>query len=109
MRIRAARIDDVPSLIEIERAASDMFRSLGMDFVADDDPGSAAELAPYIHGRRAFAATDEADTPVAYIILDVVDGAAHIEQVSVHVADGGSSGRCQDHAAERLRACRRCR
>jgi GNAT superfamily N-acetyltransferase len=84
MRIRAARLGDIPSLIEIERAASDTFRTLSMDFVADDDPGSLAELAPYIHGRRAFVSADDADNPVAYIILDAVDGAAHIEQVSVH-------------------------
>lgn len=82
--VRAARLDDVPSLIEIERAAGETFRSLGMDLVADDDPGSLFELAPYICGERAFVATDDADRPVAYIILDVVDGAAHIEQVSVH-------------------------
>src|SRR5262249_47745644 len=35
-------------------------------------------------GRRAFVATDDADNAVGYIILDAVDGAAHIEQVSVH-------------------------
>jgi len=84
LNIREARVADIPSLIEIERAAGEMFRSLSMDFVADDDPGSLAELAPYIHGQRAFVATDETDTPVAYIILDIVDGAAHIEQISVH-------------------------
>jgi GNAT superfamily N-acetyltransferase len=84
LNIREARVDDIPSLIEIERAASEMFRSLSMDFVADDDPGSLAELAPYVDGGRAFVSTDEADAPVAYIILDAVDGAAHIEQVSVH-------------------------
>jgi ribosomal protein S18 acetylase RimI-like enzyme len=84
LRIRPARLDDVPALIEIERAASEMFRSLSLDFVADDDPGSPEELAPYVHGERAFVATDATDLPIAYIILDAVDGAAHIEQVSVH-------------------------
>src|SRR5262249_6295262 len=63
LNIREARVGDIPSLIEIERAAGDMFRSLSMDFVADDDPGSPAELAPYTHGQRAFVSTDEADTP----------------------------------------------
>jgi len=84
MRIRPARLEDIPSLIDIERAAGDMFRSLSMDFVADDDPGSLGELAPYVDGGRAFVSTDDSDGPIAYIILDVVDGAAHIEQVSVH-------------------------
>jgi len=84
LNIRPARLADVPALIEIERAASDMYRSLSMDFVADDDPGSPEELEPYVRDHRAFVATDEADRPIAYIILDAVEGAAHIEQVSVH-------------------------
>ena len=101
MSIRAARIDDVPSLIEIERAASEMFRALSMDFVADDDPGSLAELAPYVEGGRAFVWAGDGDAPVAYIILDVVDGAAHIEQVSVHPghARQGIGRRLIEHAA----------
>src|SRR5207244_2515521 len=32
---------------------------------------------------RAWVATDADDTPIAYILVDVVDGNAHIEQVSV--------------------------
>ena len=55
-----------------------------MDLVADDDPGSVEELAPYAEGGRAFVAADASDRPVGYLLLDVVDGAAHIEQVSVH-------------------------
>ena len=71
-------------LIEIERAAGTAFRSLGMDLVADDDPGSVQELAPYAEDGRAFVAVDETDLPLAYLLVDAVDGAAHIEQVSVH-------------------------
>ena len=48
MMIRAARTDDLALLVEIERAAAESFRSLGMDLVADDEPGSVAELAPYV-------------------------------------------------------------
>src|SRR5690349_19549973 len=54
-----------------------------MDLVADDDPGSPQELAPYAEDGRAFVAVDAADQPVAYLLVDAVDGAAHIEQVSV--------------------------
>lgn len=60
-----------------------MFRSLGMDRVADDDPGSLPELEPYAEDGRAFVAVDATDQPLAYLLVDVVDGAAHIEQVSV--------------------------
>lgn len=37
MTISAARADDLTSLVEIERAAGETFRSLGMDLVADDE------------------------------------------------------------------------
>lgn len=83
-RIRAALFDELELLVEIERAAGESFRSLGMDTVADDDPGSIEELAPYTERGRALVAVDATDRPVGYLLLDVVDGAAHIEQVSVH-------------------------
>lgn len=82
--IRAARADDLLTLVEIERAAGETFRSLGMDLVADDDPGSVDELTPYADDGRAFVAVDVDDRPVGYLLLDIVDEAAHIEQVSVH-------------------------
>jgi GNAT superfamily N-acetyltransferase len=82
--VRSARSDDLALLIEIERAAGALFRCLGMDAVADDDPGSIGELAPYAKDSRAFVAVNAADRPVGYLLLDVVDAAAHIEQVSVH-------------------------
>jgi GNAT superfamily N-acetyltransferase len=82
--IRAAHRDDLALLVEIERAAGERFRSLGMDLVADDDPGSVAELVPYAESGRAFVSVGDDDRPVGYLLLDVVDGAAHVEQISVH-------------------------
>jgi GNAT superfamily N-acetyltransferase len=84
--VRLARQDDLALLVEIERAAGEMFRSPGMDLVADDDPGSVTGLAPYAASGRAFVATGTDDRPLGYLLLDVVDEAAHIEQVSVHPA-----------------------
>src|SRR4051812_18603759 len=81
--IRVANAGDLLLLIEIERFAGSLFRSLGMDLVADDDPGSPDELAPYAEDGRAFVAVDAIDRPVGYLLVDAVDGAAHIEQVSV--------------------------
>lgn len=83
-RIRPARYSDLPLLVEIERAAGEAFRSLGMDSVADDDPGTVDELATYAEHGRAFVAVDSKDRPTGYLLLAVVEDAAHIEQVSVH-------------------------
>ena len=84
MRIRPARSDDLAGLVEIERAAGAMFQLLDADLLADHDPGSVEELSPYADDGRAFVSVDAGDRPVGYLIVDVVDGAAHIEQVSVH-------------------------
>jgi GNAT superfamily N-acetyltransferase len=82
--IRSARNDDLPALQDVERAAGDLFRDLGMAAIADDEPLLVAELAVYQADGRAWVATTPTDQPVAYILVKVVDGCAHIEQVSVH-------------------------
>lgn len=82
--IRAARPDDLPALREVERAAGAMFRDVGMAAVADDEPPPVAELAAFQRDARAWVATNLADEPVGYLLAEVVDGNAHIAQVSVH-------------------------
>lgn len=82
--IRAAHSADLPALREVESAAGAMFHDLGMTAVANDEPLSLAELATYQEDGRAWVATDDADRPVAYLLVDVVDANAYVEQVSVH-------------------------
>ncbi|MFE5933784.1 GNAT family N-acetyltransferase [Streptomyces sp. NPDC056470] len=84
MRIRAAAPAELPLLQDIERAAGEPFRSLGMAVIADDEPLPLDVLDAYRLAGRAWVAADEAGHPVAYLLADTVDGAAHIEQVSVH-------------------------
>ena len=81
--IRVARDSDLDRLSEIERDAGAPFRAIGMDAVADDDPPGVAELGPYAAAGRACVAVDDSDSPDGYLIAEVVDGEAHIEQVSV--------------------------
>lgn len=81
--IRRAYVDDLPVLRELERAAGQQFRDLGMDLVADDDPPSLEELRAFQQDDRALVFADGHDRPVAYLLVEPVDGCAHIEQVSV--------------------------
>jgi GNAT superfamily N-acetyltransferase len=84
--IRAATVADLPCLQEIELAAGVLFAELGMTLVANDEPLSLAELAGYQSAGRAWVAIDTKhtdDTVIAYLVADLVDGGAHIEQVSV--------------------------
>lgn len=55
-----------------------------MSAVAHDDPPSLAVLDDYQRDGRAWVSTDDADHAVAYLLIDLVDGAAHVQQVSVH-------------------------
>jgi GNAT superfamily N-acetyltransferase len=52
-----------------------------MAAIADDEPFTLAELTTYQRAGRAWV---YGDPPVAYVLVDEIDGYAHLEQVSVH-------------------------
>ena len=67
---------------EIERAAGALFAEIGFAEVAADEPASVAELAAYAFDGRAWVVAEH-DVPVGYAVVDIVDGLAHLEQLSV--------------------------
>jgi GNAT superfamily N-acetyltransferase len=81
--VRPARPEDAVALREIERLAGEMFREVGLGAVADDEPSSVDVLVRYAREGRAWVGIDDGDRPVGYVVVDVVDGNAHIEQISV--------------------------
>jgi ribosomal protein S18 acetylase RimI-like enzyme len=81
--IRPARPDDGDTLREVELLAGERFREVGLDAIADHEPAPLDTLARYAIGGRSWVAADDADAPVGYVLVDVVDGAAHVEQISV--------------------------
>ena len=81
--IRPARPDDGPALQDIERRAGERFRDIGMPEIADDDPPSLEVLDGYADAARSWVAAGADHLPVGYLLVDVVDGCAHVEQVSV--------------------------
>lgn len=91
--LRRTLTGDLPGLREIERAAGESFRPLGMDLVADDEPPSIAELAEFVAAGRSWVVERDGRV-VAYLTVAVVDGCGHVEQVTVH----------PDHAGRRLGA-----
>jgi GNAT superfamily N-acetyltransferase len=80
--VRLATSTDLPVLREIERLSGQRYRDFGLDFVADDEPASIETLAIYAEDGRAWVVAEDA-SPLGYILVDDVDGLAHIEQVSV--------------------------
>ncbi|MEU9788408.1 GNAT family N-acetyltransferase [Streptomyces phaeochromogenes] len=115
MRIRPATPADLPLLQDIERAAGEPFRTLGMTEIADDEPPALELLERFRKAGHAWIAEgDEAEgaegdgdagRPVAYLIGEPVDGAFHIEQVSVHpdAAHRGVGRTLIAYAADRAR------
>jgi GNAT superfamily N-acetyltransferase len=83
--IRTARRDELVAVQEIEVAAGALFAEVGMAYVPEDPPPSIDELERYRRRETVWVAADElTDRPMAYLLADLVDGNAHIEQVSVH-------------------------
>ncbi|GGP84371.1 GNAT family N-acetyltransferase [Saccharothrix coeruleofusca] len=88
MEIREAVAADLPLLPPIEVASGEAFREIGMPWIADDEPMPLAVL----ERSRVWVALDP--HPVAWVAVEVVDGNAHVEQISVH----------PDHARKRIGA-----
>jgi GNAT superfamily N-acetyltransferase len=103
--VRPARVAELEDLRAIEVAAGAPFRTLGMDAIADDTPPSTVVLLGASE-RDGLWVLDVDDAPVAYLLDDVVDGHAHLEQVSVDPAHAGHGygRRLVEHLAERARA-----
>lgn len=100
--VRAAVADDVEQLPALQVAAGARFRELGMDLVADGPPPLVAELAQAQAACHLLVATVEG-TVVGFVRVRPLDGALHVEQVSVAPGSGRRGiGRSLMRAAERL-------
>ncbi len=82
MPIRLAAAGDIPRLRDLEVEAGRLFRTAGMDRVAGDQ---AQPVEEYAHRQRAGHVwlVDEGAGPVGYLMVDLLDGNVHVEQVSV--------------------------
>ena len=54
MRSRVAGVDELERLQDIERAAGECFRDIGMPEIADDEPLSVKVLLEYQRAGRAW-------------------------------------------------------
>jgi predicted N-acetyltransferase YhbS len=79
--LRVARPEDAAALRDIERRAGQEFRRI--NDIVDHERPSVDTLVGYVNARRCWVAFDDDDKPIGYLLIDDVDGNAHIEQVSV--------------------------
>ncbi len=83
---RRAVVADLIVIQQIERRAGEVFRTVGMAQIADDEPVTAADFAPFLRTDGAWVALDDHDQVIGYLLVEQLDEAAHIEQVTVHPA-----------------------
>ena len=104
--IRPPRVEELEQLRGIERAAGAAFVDVGLPAIAAHEPSGVDVLDRYRAAGRAWVVADAGDEPLAYVLVDVVDGQAHVEQVSVHPdhARHGVGRRLLDHVAAWARA-----
>lgn len=100
--IRLAEPADLPRLQEIEVAAGSIFRSVGMDEIADDPAPEIAWFEQYRADGRMWVWAAPGEPAAAFCAVEIVDGNAHVEQVSVHPDHGrrGLGAQLVDHVAE---------
>ncbi|MHB1516742.1 MAG: GNAT family N-acetyltransferase [Acidimicrobiales bacterium] len=87
--IRPAQPADAEAQRNVESAAGARFLEVGMAEVAADEPESRQKLATYARAGRSWVATDLEDHVVGYVVVEVIDGCAHVEQVSVEPGHQG--------------------
>lgn len=79
--IRAAHELDLEQLARVEVAAGQRFHEVGMSSIADDTPDPVALREAIADGRLWVAEVD--DEVVGYVQAELLDGNAHVAQVSV--------------------------
>lgn len=83
IRIRLASEDEIHKVAPLERAAGELFRTIGMDAIADDVPISESELMLAVQEQRLWFAV-EYGVLKAYLLGDFLPQSLHIDQVTVH-------------------------
>ncbi|MEN3974528.1 GNAT family N-acetyltransferase [Emcibacter sp. SYSU 3D8] len=88
IHIRKADQDDIPVLQAIQRDAGELFRTVGMDDVADSPPKDAAELAGAIDADLIWVVCAGDGMPTGFAQVLDHEGVAHLEEISLGTAHG---------------------
>lgn len=87
--IRPATEADLERLVEIEVRAGQLFRTVGMSEVAEHVP-EVATLREAMEAERVWVAAADGQV-AAYVVAEMLDGNAHVAQVSVAPEYAGRS------------------
>lgn len=88
IRIRLARIDDLPVIREIEAAAGKLFLESEFPSIAEDEPMSIETLWVYQSQSQLRVAVDKEDKPIGFAVTAIIDGQLHLHELSIHTIYG---------------------
>ena len=89
MAIRAPLKEELPVLQAIEVVAGRRFAEVGLDAVAEGPPLDLVALEAGRKASRVWVTTDRDGHPVGFVVVDRLDGAVHVEEISVLPEAGG--------------------
>jgi GNAT superfamily N-acetyltransferase len=103
--IRAARRHELPALQDIENAADEIFRRVGMPWVLRMTPADLDLLESARRAGRLWVAADRANRPVGFALLRTLGGVPWLHQLSVLPRHGGRGigGALLERACETVR------
>lgn len=81
--IRAARRHEIPLLPQIENAADERYRRVGLDLVIDMPPATIGSLEQGRRHGRLWVATSPLNRPVGFALMKLLGGTAWLDQLSV--------------------------
>jgi ribosomal protein S18 acetylase RimI-like enzyme len=88
--IRKARSEDIPLLGPVERSAAEIFRTVNLGSLADDETTVAPSiLATMADSNHLLVAVNESDQPIGFVGGMNIDGNFHIVEISVAQAVQG--------------------
>ncbi|GAA2578795.1 GNAT family N-acetyltransferase [Winogradskya consettensis] len=77
------RVAELELIRAIEVRAGTLFHAVGKSDIAEHPVPAAEELARFVRSEMSWVAVGDDDAPVGFVLVDVVDGLAHVEQVSI--------------------------
>lgn len=83
-----ARAHDLAALPAIEIKAGAMFAQAGMQDVADHEPADVAYFESFARAGAVHVALDALGKPVGFALTGLLDGQAHLYELSVDPAHG---------------------
>lgn len=84
---RAPTIDELYDIQAISSAAGLRFADHADRRIAaraDDPPFTLTRLQAWEEAGRIWVTTDDVNGPVGFVVVDIVDGLGHVEEMSVH-------------------------